>query len=340
MLSLRRSTEKTQLNFILKASFMEHQQETGTSFSENSNYFKWLPGFSYENQYRKGRRLNLRYNSGQNLPSVLQLMPVTNNINPSSLYQGNPELGPETNHNLFLEWSVFDQFSFTSFFSRLNIGYTDDKISLSRTVSDNLLETISPVNVPWHYFASGYVSFSFPIRPIGIKINTQLNEDWNRGINVVNAQDNITTSFTHSLNVNIENRLKEKWDALIGFSVSLTDAKHSIQELSNTRFLSTSYFTNLNYTPNESWNFGLRGRLTNYNTMGFADDFSIPLLDAEMNYYFLKGNKMVLSLEVRDIFNKNTGVRRISEYNYIMQEVSNTLGRYIMLSLKYRFNYV
>jgi hypothetical protein len=41
---------------------------------------------------------------------------------------------------------------------------------------------------------------------------------------------------------------------------------------------------------------------------------------------------------VFDLLNRNTGVQRISELNYLQQQQSNIIGRYIMLSFKYRLN--
>jgi len=38
------------------------------------------------------------------------------------------------------------------------------------------------------------------------------------------------------------------------------------------------------------------------------------------------------------MLDKNTGITRVSEMNYLRQQQSNTIGRYVMLTFKYRLN--
>jgi len=39
-----------------------------------------------------------------------------------------------------------------------------------------------------------------------------------------------------------------------------------------------------------------------------------------------------------DLLNKNSGINRISEMNYLRETRSNIIERYLMLSFKYRLN--
>jgi len=50
----------------------------------------------------------------------------------------------------------------------------------------------------------------------------------------------------------------------------------------------------------------------------------------------MKGERGVLTLKGIDLLNKNTGFQQTSDLNYLMQVNNNTLGRYVMLSFKYR----
>jgi len=255
-----------------------------------------------------------------------------------SLHQGNLDLDPEQSHNLSTEWSVFDSFSFTSFFARLNASYTKDKINWSRTINENLEQTVMPVNVDYDYRAGAGFDFTTPIRRLGIEISTNLNESWNRGINVINSQNNINTNLSHSLKLTINNRKKNKWDASGGASVSITDTRYSIQEELNNRYFNFSYFTDIRFTPNEHWHFRCRASVINYNSMSFNESLEIPLIGAEINYYFLSGKRAVITLAAIDILDKNTSFQRISDVNYLMQRNTNVLGRYVLLSFKYRMN--
>jgi len=194
----------------------------------------------------------------------------------------------------------------------------------------------SPVNVPWDYTGSGYMSFSTPLRKLGLKIILTLNESWHKGINIVNSEDNILKTISHSVNLTFESYLKERLNYRIGSSITLTDTKYSIQEDFNNLYFNTVYFGDILYNPNDYWNFQLTSRLTNYNSKTLKESFSVPLIDASVNYYFMKGERGVLTLKGIDLLNKNTGFQQTSDLNYLMQVNNNTLGRYVMLSFKYR----
>ena len=209
---------------------------------------------------------------------------------------------------------------------------------MSRTISDDLQQYVTPVNVPWNFGGNGNFNFSTPIRPLDVVIALKVNESFNRGINIINHQDNIGSHLTHSLGFDINNRNKNIWDAEVGASISMTDSWYSIQEDQNNRYYNFSYFGVVRWTPSEKFNIKIDADITNYNSQSFNESVSIPLIGAEMNFYFLSGNRAVLSLEAVDILNKNTGLMRISDINYLMQRTSNMLGRYVMLSLKYRLN--
>ncbi|HEX2976158.1 MAG TPA: hypothetical protein VHO68_09480, partial [Bacteroidales bacterium] len=60
----------------------------------------------------------------------------------------------------------------------------------------------------------------------------------------------------------------------------------------------------------------------------------------EVNYYLLKDQRAVLTLAGVDLLNRNTGIERISELNTLVERRSYVLGRYFMLSFKFRLNKV
>ncbi|MEA1878208.1 MAG: outer membrane beta-barrel protein [Bacteroidota bacterium] len=339
-ISFQRNTEKNQLNMTLGAEWSSLKQVLWDNEIKGVNFFYLKPMIRYSSQYKSGRRFGANYSTNLNLPNIGQLMPLVSILNPLSLYQGNSQLEPEFRHTLGIEWRVFDQFSFTSFFTRLSVHYTDNKIGMSRTISDDLQQYVTPVNVPWNYGGNGSFNFSTPIRPLDVEIALKLNESFNRGINIINHQDNIGSHLTHTLKFDVNNRNKNIWDAEVGASVSITDSRYSIQEDQNNRYYNFSYFGTVRWTPSEKFNIQIVADIANYNSQSFNETISIPLIGAEMNFYFLSGNRAVLTLEASDILNKNTGLTRISDINYLMQRTSNMLGRYFMASVKYRLNKV
>jgi hypothetical protein len=63
-------------------------------------------------------------------------------------------------------------------------------------------------------------------------------------------------------------------------------------------------------------------------------------MGAEVSYYFLRNQRGAITLSGKDLLNKNTGIERLSELNYLIERRSDILGRYVLLSFKYRLNKV
>ena len=331
-LSLQRNASKSNVNFILGANWSQFDKVLHNSSIGKSNYFYLLPSFNYRYNYREGRRIELRYGTSANMPGLNQLLPVVNTVNKLSLYQGNINLKPEYRHNVTLQWSVFDAFSFTSLFTRLTFGYTKDKISGSKTINDDFTQFNTPVNVPYNYNASANIDFSTPIRALGINVNVWSNENWSKGISLINSEDNIQTTFTHSLDLSFENRSAEDLNITVGGYVSVTDAKFSIAESMNNVFFDTEYYVDILFTPNEHWSFFTESYIVYYGAKSFKKAVSIPVINASISYHFLEGRKAGIILQGSDLLDKYSGFLRTSGPNYLMEQKTNNIGRYVMLT--------
>jgi hypothetical protein len=304
----------------------------------NSGVIRMLPFANWEYEYKTGRRIMINYSSLSRIPDAYELLPIISTSNPLAVLYGNRKLKPEELHELYLSWFLFDQFSFTSLFTSLSGSYTREKINRSILVSEDLRQAVRLVNVPDDYQLAANVDFSTPIRPLGIKINLGLTEKWNKGLSFVNDRTNININKTHRASLRFDNRKKEKWDVEIGGNLSFTQAGYSIQKELNTDYFNYSGFGEIRFTPIDRWHFRLTGDITSYNARSFSQAITIPLLSAEVNYYFLKNKRAMLTLEAADLMNKNTGLSRISELNYLREVRSATIGRYFMVSLKYKLN--
>ncbi len=341
-LALKRTTVNTLLNIKLLAVWNQLDKTLWDVPFDQSQYFHLLPSLTYENRFRTGRRFKINYTTGINLPTLTQLLPIVNNLNPIMLHQGNIDLEPTYSHSFVPEFSLFDQFSFTSLFISGYANYSINPISWEQSIDENLVKLNKPVNVADGYNAGANIKFATPIRRLGLKIDLGLNESWAKSYNIINTVKNTVNSFSHGINFSVENHIKGKWDVKLGGSVGITDAKYSIQDVDNedynNLYFNTVYFTNIRFMPGDHWDIGFDAGVTNYNSQSLDEKFNIPSINAEINYYFLTGSRAVISLKAVDLLDKNTGWSQISNINFLMQTQSNTIGRYIMLSFKYRFN--
>jgi hypothetical protein len=337
-LGLRFNTTKTKTVAGIKIEYNELQTQLNQGLIELYTQTNLLPYFIWENEYKIGHRLSFDYFSNLSMPAISQLLPVINNQNPLALFYGNRYLKPEKSHSLGLNWLLFDQFSQTSVFAHVNSTYTNNKISYSTQITDSLSQLTKLLNVPDDYRANGRIDFSSPIRIIGLTIGISVSETWNQGINYINNIKNQNTSLTHDISLSFDNTKKTKWDVETGVNLSFTNTKYSIQNQMNTNYLNYSIFTDISYTPTDAWHFNISADYTKYGARGFSGSISIPILNAELSYSFTKNHRTTLTLEAFDILDKNSGIQRISDLNYLREIKTNILSRYVMLTLKYRIN--
>ena len=337
-LAFKRTTQKSNFNLVLQLETGNLKSTLNDTLINNFSKIYVLPTVWYEYEYQTGRRLVLNYSTRVNTPTVTQLLPVENNLNPLSIYYGNPNLQPEFAQNINMNWMIFDQFSFTSFMATVNGTITNNKINWDRTINDDLSLVNTLTNVKSDYNLRGNIDFSTPIRRLGMKIHINVDESWTQGLNIVNSIKNKYTNISHRASFSVDNRKKEKWDVNTGVEVTLTYSKYSVQKSLNNRYFNMSWFGDVRFTPNNHWNFEANADVANYTNQSFGESVHIPLLGAEISRYFLKNNRGTLTLKGFDLLNKNTIVNRFSELNYLREIRSNSIGRFVMLSFTYRLN--
>jgi len=113
---------------------------------------------------------------------------------------------------------------------------------------------------------------------------------------------------------------------------------YSIQESLNNTYYDLSWFGELRFTPGEKLDMNVSADITNYTAKSFEESQMVPLLGAQISYFFMKNNRAALTLTAFDLLNKNTGITRTASMNYLRENRSNIIGRYVMLSFKYRLN--
>ena len=337
-ISLIRNTTKTKITLALELENGKLENTLSKSTLGSKNYLNLLPYFMYEYEYQTGRRLMATYSSSVSLPTVSQLLPVVNNLNPLAIYYGNPNLKPEIRHRMNAHWMIFDQFSFTSVMTSLSGTLTKNKINWDRTINPNLSFVNTLTNVDNDYDLNGNVDFSTPIRPLGIKMHLNIAEGWSKGINLINKAFNENVNFTHKGSLSFDNRKKEKWDVSTGIEATLTHSTYSLQKSLNNNYFDISWFGMACFTPNDKWNFEVNSDITNYSNKSFGESLTIPVVNFEISRFIMKNKRGTITVKGFDLLDKNRIVQRFSELNYLREIRSNSIGRFVMLSFTYRIN--
>jgi hypothetical protein len=331
-LNFRWNTKKSNFTAGLQA---QQAQLTGElpllDAKVNRSFFNWLPSVRWQYEFSRTRNLNFNYETSVREPSVTQLQPVADISDPLNIYQGNPDLDPEYAHRLNLHWMSFNPGTMTNFFSMLAFTYTQDKIQTAQTIDANFVRTNQPVNVENEYDLYASVSYGMPIKAINTRLDASLNGNYNRGIFPVNGENNETQRISPSGELNLTYNYKELLEVTAGANASFNRTQYSLDPALNQEFV------NQVYTAGFNLNLPLDIRLGStfdYSIFGGIEE-RIPLWSASVSKYLLKNKRGELKLSVFDILNRNVGINRVAQNNYVQEERITSLGRYAMLSFTY-----
>ncbi len=300
-----------------------------------TDFTRLLPGASLQYELSTANNVNIDYETQVQEPSLEQLQPTSNNTDPLNIFVGNPNLKPEYTHELNSSYFKYDQFSFTSIFARLGANYTLNKITELVEVDSLFKRTIKPVNVKDEKAIQAGFEISTPIRPLFISTKLRLRSQLAQSILFVNGIKNQVNRLGNSVYFSLENRNKDRFDALAGIRWSGNQTSYSVSNSLDQTFHETNWFGEVTYTPNDRWALKTEFDRIAYTQFGQADPIVVPLWHASLTRFFTKQQRLKATLSVFDILNQNKGIARSSQLNYLEVQRTNVLGRYFMLGLAY-----
>lgn len=229
----------------------------------------------------------------------------------------------------------FNQLSFSNFFAFLNLTYTTNKIANGQQINEKLVRTYQPVNVKDDYTLNANASKGFRIKALGTRVNLSTNLLLNRGITPVNGIDNRTCRLESRNTLRLEYRYKEIIDISTSAAISYNQTAYSLNSALNQSFVNQNYDVEGNFKLVKTLNFSTAIDYSIYNFAGSSFNQKVPLWNASVSKFFLKNNRGELKLSVVDLLNRNVGISRNAQMNFLQDERIRSLGRYFLLSFTY-----
>lgn len=303
----------------------------------NRDYTHVLPALRFNYEFNSFRRMMANYETSVQEPSILQLQPLVDNRDPLNLYVGNPQLKPSYRHRANIRFNNFNPLTSFGFFTFLSTEYVNNAITNATNIDEQLIRTITPVNVKNNMNLRANVNFNFSVPKIKSRFMVGSTLTHSESINILNGVDqdianNIlgaNARYTFRPNDNIETNLT----AL--FNQQLTKYEFSSLEQA---FLNQTYGAEANWTFLENYRLGASYRYQIYEGRTEAFDRKIPMLDFSFSRSFLKGNAGELKLSGYNLLNQDLGVTQSADANFIQRQVTNSMGRYFLLTFTYSLN--
>ena len=355
-INLRKQEEK--YNITLGASLQPQTTHNRTVRGLNSldttlRVLNWSPNARIDFNFSDYQMLRINYRGNTTQPTLTQMMPVPDNSNPQRVTLGNLGLNPSFAHNMFVMYNSTDTKTYASFNANLNLSYrTRNIVNASWYDANGVQYTVPMNNDRGAWSANTFIMFNAPIAKSRFSVMSFTNARYSTGVSLV-GNDDIDSSDERSY-LNLANYTQNGYQTLSAGENLRLVYRDDIFEASvggGTRF-SRSWYSIVDKNVPATWTSNVEGRFiakipdvlniqidaryTRYD--GYNAGYNDPRLvwNAELSKQIFK-NRFTLAVKVYDILNQSKNTYRTLTDNYIQDTQNNTLGRYFMVSLTYRF---
>ena len=296
-----------------------------------------LPFLYFHLNTSGGGRVNFRYQTSSNQPTIDQLQPIPDNTNPLQVKIGNPDLKPTYNNNFSLFYNIFKPLSGRYWGTNANFSFVNKDFTNS-IIYDEIGRTLTQtVNVNGNYTGNIGIWTGIPFWNKKLSFDPNVNLSYQKNTNVINNQKNITKTAGINTGLGLNLNL-DTLNIRLNYGYSYNIPSSSLNIASNKPYYRHEY--SIYFYFKLPFKFELETDATYIINSNRAPGYNINyvLWNARIGKTFLKTENLVLSIIGNDLLNKNISNERTVLDNVITDTKTNIITRYFLLQLVYKFN--
>jgi hypothetical protein len=299
----------------------------------------FIPAVTFNYTPKQQRRVTFSYNGNTRNPTLQQIQPIIDNIDPLNITIGNPDLKQSFTNNFSFRASDYKVLKNKSMSISVNYSSTDNAITNASTI-DNFGKRINQaINVSGNYNFNAYVSYGFDIVP-SLNFSINVGPGKNRNVNVINK----LTNTTDNNNINIgaySGFWADKWiNFWMNFNATYTSSTSSIRPDQTTKFWQYNTYSNIQLKFKKAKlyaDLGLQAQIYQ-KTAAFPNQQNSYIFSPSIRKIISKDEKWEAKVAVNDLFNENRGISRNANSNFVSETINETIQRYVLFSLVYNFS--
>lgn len=300
--------------------------------------FNFAPYLRYRYKMGKSRSMNVDYMGRSSQPSMTQLQPVADVSDPLRVVIGNPDLKPSFSHNVRFRFQDFNADAQRSIMAMIDGTLNQNSIVSKTTYNDQTggqITTYENVSGVWNI--RGMNMLSMPLSNRQFMFNNFLMLNYSTSVSFNNGERNRSGSFMMRESPGISWRPDYVELELRPF-YSLQTVNYSLPTTAGRTV--HSYGGNFRGTYNAPFGLSVGSDVEYSATSGYSQGYDSKqwMWNASISYSFLRGRAMTVSLKAYDLLQQKSNIRRNVTANYTEDIRYNSLTRYFMVSLAYKFN--
>ncbi|MBV9987339.1 MAG: outer membrane beta-barrel protein [Chitinophagaceae bacterium] len=284
------------------------------------------------------KKISLGFNQDVNAPGINYLIPTPDNSNPFLIVYGNPALKPAKRNTLNFNGNLPNPKTNLNFYFSGQSTLTDNATIQSVVLGSNGIQLNQPINVSGLWTNSLDMGFSKQYRnpqQLNITATMGLTGNLNRAPLRFNNEDSRLTNITLSGNAGIALNWKDLIEFNPRWQISSNHSSYSSRNFNGRDILMQvvqgEFIVRI---PKIVWETNLYYRRLNEVSPGLPN--TSIYWNAAVTFLMFKQDKGQLRIAVYDILNSNTNLSRYYSTNAIIDNRSNVLQRYFLLTYTYQ----
>lgn len=330
------------LNFSLGSGFgnsVYHMKDIRKNTDREVNFNNFVPSVTLNYTPKPQRRINFTYTGRTTNPTLQQIQPLLDNIDPLNISIGNPNLKQSFTHNFSVQASDYKVLKSKNIYFFANYSSIDNAISSSSTVDNFGRRVNQAINVSGNYNFYSSLGYGFDlVKSLNVGLNVGPSKS--KYVSVVNGLNNesVNSNFRFGLNAGY---WADKWiNFWMNANARYNESKSSIRPDIVTKYWSYDTYSNIQFKfKKQKLYIDMNLQANIYQkTAAFANQQNTYLFSPSIRKIISKNDKLEAKLLINDLFNQNRGINRNISSNYISETVNQTIQRYFLLSLTYNFS--
>ncbi|MES1216964.1 MAG: outer membrane beta-barrel protein, partial [Bacteroidota bacterium] len=342
---IRLRTQKRKYNYSLGLNFQQAELEgkviTGVKDSLISKTFRnFLPNARVQVNFSNFKSFSVNYSASANQPSMQQLQPVPDNSNPLNIREGNPDLKQEYTHNIMAHLNWVSPYKNKNLFGYFTMQATQNKIVNYDTVDQLGVKRTKPVNVNGVYNLNSNLSYSMPVRFLKGTVEIGSNVGYFKGRQFINTVGNTIKTLSLGPDIRLDMNPTDKLNIGLEAGINYNKTKYSLQQALNTNYLSQEFSISFDWQMPKQFFFASDFTYTINSQRAVGFNTKVPMWNASISRQLLHYNRGEIKFSAVDLLNRNIGISRSTNQNYIEDSRVKILRQFFLLSFTYSLSKV
>lgn len=336
LLSWRRKDKKYRLELTggLRRSLL-----LGVSPTSNLRQELYLPMGQVKWKYKlaKGKKLLFTYNLYLVEMTLNQLQPFVDNADPLAIQLGNSNLRPTVNHRLRLNIDWFEQSNFTNFYTRISSLFIPNTILQQQTIDEELRLVSQPVNSTLSTNLNVAVGYNRLFQALDLVVD--FSADGSRGQRpfLLNGATQQQINYNYGVQLKLSNKKKKVIDWRLNARLNGGLFFYDNNQVALNEYFNQYYDGYFGVEFLKAWEASTQLGVSIYTQSSGGTAPVVALWSLGLKRCFLENERLEIELRAENLLNESVRLVRTQQAFFLTEQQTRGLGRYIMLSFRYKF---